>query len=347
MGNLVFRAVSNPPPPTADCPDPSNVHFYCSSGGNAGLACATAAAAVGRKATIVVPDSTSPYMVAKLRALDAEVVQTGANWAAADAHLRSNLLASHGHDPASRGVYVPPFDHPDIWHGVSYLVDELAEQLPRATAGRHHQRGSDDDDLPSVDPAPLPPLDGVVCNVGGGGLLCGLMEGLHRNHGRKGKGTGKGGGLAAADGSVPRVLAVETVGAHSLKASAEAGELVSLPGITSIATSLGATRVAEKAFEWTQRCGTGPGGDGSLVCATVTDAEAVMGSVNFLEDARILVEVACGATIATAYNGALREYFGKGLTDAEWAEKNVVLVVCGGSSINIHLLQKYRDQYGV
>lgn len=318
IGNMMFRAISNPPPPASPSQDPSDVHFYCSSAGNAGLACATSALALGRPATIVVPDTTSAFMVAKLRSLGADVRQAGHSWAAADAHLRADLLANH--DPRGRGVYVPPFDHPDIWSGASSLVDELADQFPSvAGAGA--------------------PLDAIVCNVGGGGLLCGIMEGLERHHG---DGKDVSSLAAAADGSAPRVLAVETVGADSLHASVAAGELVTLPKITSIATSLGALRVAEKTFEWTRRAGSQ-----GLVCATVTDAEAVMGSVNFLEDARVMVEVACGATIATVYNGVLRRNLGKGMTDDEWAKKNVVVVVCGGSNINLDLLHKYREQYGV
>lgn len=309
----MFRAIQNSPSPSPD-DDSSNVRFFCASGGNAGLACATSALALGRPATIVVPETTSAYMVSKLQSLGADVRQRGANWAAADAHVRE-LMAQH--EPAGDAVYVPPFDHPDVWAGAASLVEELEEQFPSVAGG-----GA--------------PLDAVVCNVGGGGLLCGVMEGLERHR------DDSHAVLSAADGSAPRVLAVETYGAHSLYASVEAGELVTLPKITSIATSLGAPRVADKTFEWTRRAG--PQG---LVCTTVTDAEAVMGCVNFLEDARILVEVACGATIATVYNGALRRHVGKGMADEEWAAKNVVLVVCGGSSINLDLLRKYRDEYGV
>lgn len=324
---MMFRAMSNPPPEAvAGAADPSDVHFYCSSGGNAGLACATSAVALGRPATIVVPRTTPALMVSKLRSLGAEVVQTGANWAAADAHLRSELLANHGRRYSGRGVYVPPFDHPDIWSGVSHLVDELADQLGHSSA--------------------TTAVDAVVCNVGGGGLLCGVMEGLQRNRDSNRGRQGPHPLLAAADGSAPRVLAVETVGAESLYASVAAGEVVTLPEVTSIATSLGAPRVADKTFEWTRQ---GAGGDDGarVVCATVTDADAVMGSARFLDDARMLVEVACGATIATVYNGALRRHLGKGLGDAEWAEKNVVVIVCGGSNINVELLQKYREEYGV
>ena len=69
-------------------------------------------------------------------------------------------------------------------------------------------------------------FDTVVVSVGGGGLLAGVVEGLRRN------------GLA----HVP-VLAVETEGAASFAAALAAGEPVTLPAITSLATSLGARRV--------------------------------------------------------------------------------------------------------
>lgn len=55
----------------------------------------------------------------------------------------------------------------------------------------------------------------VVLSVGGGGLLNGVVEGLRR----------------AGWYDVP-VIAMETVGAHSLNAAMKAGELVTLPAIT-------------------------------------------------------------------------------------------------------------------
>ncbi|EON97572.1 putative l-serine dehydratase protein [Phaeoacremonium minimum UCRPA7] len=293
----MFRAVEASPG--------TEVHFYCSSGGNAGLACATSAIALSRKATIVVPLTTPAHMIAKLRDLGADVIQIGANWAAADRHLREELLVNH--DPKSKGVYVPPFDHPDIWEGAATLVEELTRQVDA-------------------------PIDGIVCNVGGGGLLCGIMEGLE---GLKSRNSWQ------AEAPVPRVLAIETAGADSLYACVQAGEMVTLPKITSIATSLGATRVAEQAFKWTQRAGDG------LVCSVLSDADAVMGSARFLDDARIFVEVACGATIASVYNGSLRTNLGNGLSDEEWAKKNIVVVVCGGSNINLKMLEDYKAKYGV
>lgn len=300
---MMFRAIAASSVATTssgtDASDARAVHFYCSSGGNAGLAAATSAIALNAPATIVVPVTTSPLMVGKLRDLGADVVQTGANWGEADRYLREELLAKE----TGRGVYVPPFDHPDIWTGVASLVDELAAQMDGTQ------------------------VDGIVCNVGGGGLLCGIMQGLEA---RRKTALGR-----------AKVLAVETVGADSLYASVQQRRLVTLDRITSIATSLGAPRVAEECFEWTRRR------PDALISSTVTDAEAVMGCVNLLDDARLLVEVSCGATIATAYNGDLRRLLGKGLSDEEWKAKNVVLVVCGGSNINLELLNKYKETYGV
>ncbi|KAH8200788.1 hypothetical protein TruAng_005025 [Truncatella angustata] len=290
IGNAMLRATLAKPS--------GEVHFYCSSGGNAGLACATAAVTLAQPCTIVVPMSTSPYMIDKLKLLGAKVKQVGEHWAEADAHLREHLLAN---DPA--GVYVPPFDHPHVWEGASSIVTELVPQM-RTFGG--------------VEP------DGIVCNCGGGGLLNGIMEGVEQARDWKVK---------------PQVLAVETVGADSLNASVKAGKLVTLPKITSIATSLGAPTVSKKTFEWSQ--------EKHLANAVVTDAEAVMGSVKLANDARIMVEVACGATIAMVYNGGLRDWLGKGLTNEEWCKKNVVVIVCGGSNISLEILRDYQEKYGV
>ncbi|OTB06129.1 hypothetical protein M426DRAFT_319202 [Hypoxylon sp. CI-4A] len=278
-----------------------NVHFYCSSGGNAGLACATAAATLGQPCTIVVPTLTAQHMIDKIRLLGAKVHQAGAHWALADAHLRAELLAR---DPD--GVYVPPFDHADVWDGASSIVDELAAQLPAESQP-----------------------DAVVCSVGGGGLLNGIMAGVQRNYGGDGK-------------KKPTVIAVETVGADSLNASLRAGELVTLPGITSVAISLGAPRVSERAFRWAREEAR------HLKSVVVPDADAALGSVRFADDARMLVEAACGATVAMAYNGELlRRTMGcEGVSDAEWRGKNVVLVVCGGLNVSLGLLGEYRERFG-
>ncbi|KAI5867297.1 pyridoxal-phosphate dependent enzyme [Durotheca rogersii] len=322
-----------------------DARFYCSSGGNAGLACATAAAALRRPCTVVVPLTTPAHMIDKIRALGAQVHQVGAHWERADAHLRAELLAR---DPA--GVYVPPFDHADIWAGVSTLVDELAADAP----------------------AP----DAILCNCGGGGLLNGVMEGVERNYGAasapepadedEGKDEGAGRRLRAAGGKRPTVVVAETRGAESLHASLAAGRLVALPAITSVATSLGAPRVSERTFRWaTEEYDYYDDDDDGrrqqrqrqrrkLVSVVVTDAEAVAAAARFADDARMLVEVACGATLAVAYSGELRRLLAaeegrghEGFGDEEWARKNVVVIVCGGSNISLDLLRAYQEKFGL
>ncbi|KAI0169651.1 pyridoxal-phosphate dependent enzyme [Hypoxylon sp. FL1284] len=290
-----------------------NVHFYCSSGGNAGLAAATSAAVLGQPCTIVVSMRTNARMMDKIRLLGAEVHQAGAHWAEADAYLRTELLAK---DPA--GVYVPPFDHPAIWAGASTLVAELAAQLPPASV-----------------------LDAVVCNCGGGGLLCGIMEGVEKHFPSSSSSSSSSSSASSGSDARPKVLAAETAGADSLAASVRAGALVTLPGITSAATSLGAPRVAARAFRWASER------PDLLKSVVVSDAEAVAAAARFADDARMLVEVACGATLATLYNGALRRAVGAGDSDEEWRRRNVVVIVCGGSDVSLEILAAYKEKFGV
>lgn len=278
------------------------VHFFSSSGGNAGLACATAAVSLNARATIVVPLITPERMVRKLKELGATVVQHGSVWAEADAYLREDVMVDARND-GETVVYVPPFDHPDLWQGAAGIVDEITQQMK---------------DLVGDDDAGI---DGVVCSVGGGGLFCGIMEGLERQ------------GMAET-----KVIAVETLGADSLNQSLHQEKLVTLPGITSIAISLGATRVAKRAFELAQRR--------NVESIVVTDAWAAMGSVFFADQERMLVEAACGCSIATAYDSTLRGAVGKGDSDEDFKKRKVVIVVCGGSNITTVMLEGYREKYG-
>jgi L-serine/L-threonine ammonia-lyase len=116
-------------------------------------------------------------------------------------------------------------------------------------------------------------FDAVVTSVGGGGLLAGIVEGLQRN------------GMA----HVP-VIAVETEGAASYAAALAAGEPVTLPAITSIATSLGARRVMPQAVALAHQH--------PIESVVVSDAQAVQACSRFADAMRVLVEPACGASLA-------------------------------------------------
>ena len=66
-----------------------------------------------------------------------------------------------------------------------------------------------------------------------------------------------------------------------------------------------------------------------------------MGCWRLADDERILVEPACGVSVALAYDGRLKHLI-KGLTK----ESKVVIVVCGGSGVTIEKLVEWRKTYG-
>lgn len=154
--------------------------------------------------------------------------------------------------------------------------------------------------------------DAVVCSVGGGGLYIGIVQGLQRH------------GLV----HVP-VVAVETIGCDSMCSSVQQQQHVTLPAITSIATTLGAKKIADKAW---QLCRSHP-----TRCVRVTDAAAVRACHRFLDDHRVLVEPACGAALAAIYDAA-SELQGF---------KCVVVIACGGSTCTAAMLGEWSAKLGV
>jgi L-serine/L-threonine ammonia-lyase len=90
--------------------------------------------------------------------------------------------------------------------------------------------------------------------------------------------------------------------------------------------------VAQNTFKQAQRA--------NVTSVVLEDAEACAACWKFLDDERILVEPACGASLALAYDGRLKKClknFGP--------ESKVVIVVCGGSKISLDVLNKYRETY--
>ena len=211
--------------------------LVCASAGNAGYAVAYSGRKIGIPVTVVVPTTTPAWLQSLVRREGADVIVHGDSWD--DAHAHGIQLAEQP-DTA----YIHPFDDPRVWKGHSSIINEIADAGVRPGA--------------------------IVVSVGGGGLLCGLLEGMHD--------------LGWTD--IP-VLAVETEGAASLAAAVGAGRLVTLDRITSVATTLGARRVASKALDWTKRHPITPW--------QVRDREAVDACVRFADEHRVLVEPACGA----------------------------------------------------
>jgi L-serine/L-threonine ammonia-lyase len=246
--------------------------FISSSGGNAGIAAAYAGRQLSLPVLVVVPQTTSERAQALIRLQGAEVIVHGASWQEANA-LAQSLVA-----PGD--AFVHPFDDPLIWRGHATIVDEVARTA-------------------------LKP-DVVVVSVGGGGLLCGVIEGLHRN------------GWA----DVP-VVAVETLGADSYAQSVAAGRRIELPAITSIASSLGARQVCAQALAWTKQH--------PVHTVVVTDREAIAACESFIDDQRVVVEPACGAALAVLYGDleVMRSY------------RRPLVIVCGGVTATLAQLRRW------
>ncbi len=148
--------------------------------------------------------------------------------------------------------------------------------------------------------------DAVVLSVGGGGLLSGAVEGMVRNGWH----------------DVP-VIAVETGGADSLAQAMAADALVELPRIASIATSLGARRVSQQALDLTRRH--------RVRSVVVSDEAAVAACMRFMDDHRIVVEPACGASLAAVYDKA----------DVLAGCARVLVIVCGGVTATVAQLHAW------
>ncbi|KAG5290106.1 l-serine dehydratase [Histoplasma ohiense] len=350
MGNLILHHLSRP------ANHNKNLHFFIPSGGNAGIAAVTAARALGYPCTVVVPTYTSPMMLQRLQAAGAITVPHGANIDDAAAHMRDVLMAQMQGAVGPDGrelvaVELHPFDHEAIWEGVSSMVDELAVQLPP--------------DLPDLDAgAGARPrafaADAVVCSVGGGGLMNGIMLGIERL--LRGSSARSSNGEGSRD---VQILALETRGAESLAKAVEKRALVSLPGVSSLATSLAAMRVAER----TLRNVLFPPAGMRVRNFVMDDAEAARGVLRLVDEHRLLVELACGVCVEGVVAGAKPGGEANGHADGHvnggpvggggggalpsrlaqvipgfGPETRVVVVVCGGSNITLEVAAEYRER---
>jgi L-serine/L-threonine ammonia-lyase len=247
-------------------------------------------------------------MIQKLRDAGAtDVIQHGDSWFEADTYLRKTYIENQDDGAATRSVYVPPFDHPDIWQGAATMVDEIERQMPTREGGAF-------------------PADVVVCSVGGGGLFNGIVEGLGRHMQSRQDGRSQ----------KVRVLAVETKGADSLALAVNEGSLKSLPAITSLATSLGALQVAPQTLKNAQSPPTGV----EVSSVVGSDAEAACGSIRLADALRLQAELACGISVEVGSSVARLKEFVPELTP----ETRVVIIVCGGSNITAEMLAQYREK---
>jgi len=258
------------------------------SGGNAGLAVAYSGRELGVPVTCVVPETVAPFMRKKIEDLGAEVLIHGR--AFDDANQKALTLAN---DPNT--AYIHPFDDPLIWEGHASLMREVAGYYKTSETGR-----------PDV----------IITVVGGGGLLCGILQGMHE----------------VGWNDIP-ILAAETEGAKSFYEAVQQGKVITLPAITSIATTLGAKTICAEALEWTKRH--------KIVPVLVTDKMTVGAILKFSDEHRTLVEPSCGAGLACIYENLpeLQELI-KGKENP-----TILVVVCGGSGVSLESIEKWKQMF--
>lgn len=141
----------------------------------------------------------------------------------------------------------------------------------------------------------VPQVTDVIVSIGGGGLS---------------------GGVAAAIKAVKldvKIWGVETRGAESMSKALDAGEIVTLSEITSIARTLGAPAVSGLTFDLARKYLSD--------VIIVEDAEAVNEMFFLLDSAKVLTEPATSCTLAAAEK--LRANFDE--------SSHVVLILCGGN----------------
>ena len=112
------------------------------SGGNAGIATALAARALGVRAEVFVPSVSSPAKRERLKALGAEVVVAGEVYAEA-------LQACEARQRETGALMTHAYDQPEVVAGAGTLAREVEAQLGGAP-------------------------DAVLVSVGGGGLVAGI-----------------------------------------------------------------------------------------------------------------------------------------------------------------------------
>ena len=274
-----------------------------SSGGNAGLATAFAGNFLNVPTTVVVPTTTPEFIRKRLSSLNAKVVVFGDQWSVANE--RAIAL-----NQENNGKLIHPFDDPDAWTGHATVVHEVVCDLRKlGVLGREGSSGEEEEEratstevgmedegtplrqeIPNttlsrdLNPAGSKKIGAFVTCVGGGGLLAGILQGL--------------GEVGLED---TPVIAAETDGCDSMARSLQRGKCVTLPGITSVAKSLGAASPSPRVF---QMCMPKYGAaNKSLVRpVVVSDKDAIEACLRFADDHRILGTFAFPKSRHTVYS---------------------------------------------
>lgn len=197
-------------------------------------------------------------------------------------------------DDDVRPIYCHPFDNPTIWEGHAEIMEEVFDELAEQLSN----------------------VRAVVCSVGGGGLYNGIVQGLQQQQ------------------SHAECVVVETTQAPSLARAVQAGSVVTLSEVKSVATSLACSYVSQQTLDNVLY------GPNRTHLVPLDDVEAVKGTLAYHRDFGQPVEPACGAALAVVYN---QLHALKAAMPDLTKDDIVVVVVCGGSCTQEQDLDRLRQ----
>lgn len=189
-----------------------------------------------------------------------------------------------------------------IVHGTT--MDELNAKVAEYTQNPEYiyVHGFDDDDIIAGQATiayellqEVSDIDIIVVPVGGGGLISGIAQ------------------YAKSFNSNIHIYGAETIGADAMSKSLEAGRIVAIPKITSIAISLGASKVVERTFEIVKK--------NVNKVVTVTDNEAIRELKEILEKDKLFVEPASSCALSAVVSGKIPHI----------KNKKVAVILSGGN----------------
>lgn len=256
---------------------------------------------------IVVPHKTPKSIIDKMKQFGAsiEIFSDSETEVAGRAELYASMSGS---------ALIQPSDHRLVWMGYSAIVKEIAADLG---------------------PGVIPSL--IIASCGGGGMVCGLVEGI-RNEGWQRQ---------------TKILVMETTSTGSFNAMVKAcGKRVTLARSDSVVSSLNEPVVIEKVSQ--SFLESNP----PLLSRLVTDKDAVAACHAFANDHRFLVGPGCGTTLAAVYTGTVErvlkndekehETIWDRIAHEDFSHSDagpVVVIVDGGSEISIEILTELMEQF--
>lgn len=141
----------------------------------------------------------------------------------------------------------------------------------------------------------VPDLDVIVVSIGGGGLISGISQ------------------YAKSKKPDITIYGTQTIGADAMSKSLQADKIIAIPAVSSVATSLGATKVSERTFNIVKR--------NVNKVVTVSDEEAIHELKDILDQDKLLVEPASSCNLSALISGKLPNIQGK----------KIGVILCGGN----------------